>query len=218
LTNFFNLLNSIDPHINFTIEHELNGKLSFLDTLITRNNGSLFINVYRKPTHTDRYLDYNSHHDKQHKVSTAQTLLHRAATLPNTNEGKQLERKHVTNTLISNGYPKKFIQQVESNRVKRQNRTPPPEELVRMFFDVVEPKSNYNYAVLPYIKGLTEPLKRLLKPYDIRVTTKLLRTLEQMFPSIKDRPLPEDQTNVVYLINCTDCSWSYIGETARKSI
>ena len=38
LTNFFNLLNSIDPHINFTIEHELNGKLSFLDTLITRNN------------------------------------------------------------------------------------------------------------------------------------------------------------------------------------
>ncbi len=82
------------------------------------------------------------------------TLLHRAATLPNRNEGKQLERKHVTNTLISNGYPKKFIQQVESNRAKRQNRTPPPEELVRMFCDVVEPKSNYNYAVLPYIKGL----------------------------------------------------------------
>ena len=134
-------------------------------------------------------MDYNSHHDKQHKVSTAQTLLHRAATLPNTNEGKQLERKHVTNTLISNGYPKKFIQQVESNRVKRQNRTPPPEELVHMFFGVVEPKSNYNYAVLPYIKGLTEPLKRLLKPYDIRVTTKPLSTLEQMFPSIKDRPL-----------------------------
>ncbi len=61
LTNFFNLLNSIDPHINFTTEHELNGKLSFLDTLIiTRNNGSLFINVYRKPTYTARYLDYNS--------------------------------------------------------------------------------------------------------------------------------------------------------------
>ena len=151
-----NILNLIDPHINFTIEHELNGKRSFLDTLITRNNGSLFINVYRKPTHTDRYLDYNSHHGKQHKVSTAQTLLHRAATLPNTNEGKQLERKHVTNTLISNGYPKKFIQQVESNRVKRQNRTPLPEELVRMFFDVVEPKSNYNYAILPNIKGLNQ--------------------------------------------------------------
>ncbi len=31
----------------------------------------------------------------------------------------------------------------------------------------------------------------------------------------KDRPSLEDQTNVVYKINCADCSWSYIGETGR---
>ncbi len=80
LTNFYNLLNSIDPHIKFTMEQELHEKLPFLDTILTRNNGSLLINVYRKPTHTHRYLDYNSHHDKQHKISTAQTLLHRAAS------------------------------------------------------------------------------------------------------------------------------------------
>ena len=36
LTNFYNLLNSIDPHINFTVEQEHDGKLSFLETLITR--------------------------------------------------------------------------------------------------------------------------------------------------------------------------------------
>ena len=95
ITNFHNLLNSIDPHINFTIEQEQNGQLSFLDTMVTRNNGSLNVNVYRKPTHTDRYLDYNSHHDKQHKISTARTLLHRAAHLPNTNEGKQQEQDRV---------------------------------------------------------------------------------------------------------------------------
>jgi hypothetical protein len=76
ITIFYNLLNSIDPHIKFTMEQDPDGKLSFLDTSVTRNNGSLLINVYRKPTHTDRYLDYNSHHDKQHKVSTAQTLLY----------------------------------------------------------------------------------------------------------------------------------------------
>ena len=165
-------------------------------------------------TLTDTY-DYNSHHDEQHIVSTALTLLRIAATLPNTNEGKQQERKHITNTLMTNGYPKKFLQQVEHKRVMQQNRTPSPEELVRLFFDSVETKTNYNYAVLPYIKGLTEPLKRILKPYDIRVTTKPLRTLEQIFPSTKDRPPPEDQTNVVYQINCSDCSWSYIGETGR---
>ena len=177
LTNFYKLLNSIDPHINFTIEQELDEKRSFLDTLVTRNNGSLSLDVYRKPTHTDKYLDYNSHHDKRHKVSTAQTLLHRAATLPNTGEGKQQERKHATHTLISNGYPKKFLQQVEQKRVMSKNRTPPPEELVRSFFELVGPKTNRSYAVLPYIKRLTEPLRRILKPHDIRVTTKPLRTL-----------------------------------------
>ena len=47
----------------------------------------------------------------------------------------------------------------------------------------------------------TERLKRLLKRHGIRTTTKPLRTLEQHFPSPKDRPLPEKQTNVVYKIN-----------------
>ena len=31
---------------------------------------------------------------------------------------------------MSNGYPKKFLQQVEKKRVMFENRTPPPEELV----------------------------------------------------------------------------------------
>jgi hypothetical protein len=84
-----------------------------------------------------------------------------------------------------------------------------------MFFENVEPENNSSYAVLPYINGSTEPLKRLLKRYGIRTTTKPLRTLEQRFPSLKDRPLPEKQTNVVCKINCADCSWSYKGETGR---
>ena len=60
-----------------------------------------------------------------------------------------------------------------------------------------------NYAVLPYIKGLTEPLKRLLKAYDrdSRITTKPVRTLQEIFPPVKDRESPEQQTNVVCLSN-----------------
>ena len=48
-------LNSIDPHISFTIEHEKNYQISFLETLVSRDNGKLSINVYRIPTHTDRF-------------------------------------------------------------------------------------------------------------------------------------------------------------------
>ena len=76
---FHDILNSIDPKISFTIETENNGQIAFLDTLVTRKNGVITIDVYRKPTHTDRYLDYTSHHEKKHKISTAATLLNRAS-------------------------------------------------------------------------------------------------------------------------------------------
>ena len=162
-----------------------------------------------------KIVDYNSHHDKQHKISTARTLLHRAAHLPNTNEGKRQEKDRVFDALRSNGYPKIFLDEVEKRRARETEFVPSPEELVRTFFENVEPENNSSYAVLPYINGSTEPLKRLLKRYGIRTTTKPLRTLAQGFPSPKDKPLPEKQTNVVYKINCADCSWSYIDETGR---
>ena len=83
------------------------------------------------------------------------------------------------------------MEEIERKRANKQEFLPPPEDLVRMFFECVEPKLNCSYAVLPYIKGLTEPLKRLLKQHDIRVTSKPLYTLEKMFPSPKDRPPPK---------------------------
>ena len=74
------------------------------------------MDVYRKPTHTDRYLDFNSHHDKKHKESTAATLLHRALNLPNTSEGKERELNHVYAALESNGYPSKFIHDLQTKK------------------------------------------------------------------------------------------------------
>ena len=95
-TNFLNLLNSNEPHacfssftINFTIEYlQFKEKLFIFIHFNYTKKGPLRINVYRKSTHTDRYLYYKSHHDKQHKVSMAQILLHRAATSNNTDEGQ----------------------------------------------------------------------------------------------------------------------------------
>ena len=96
--SFHDTLNSIDPHINFTIEHEQDGRIAFLDTLISRNNCSISIDVYRKPTHTERYLNYLSHHDHKHKISTAMTLI-RSLTLPTDKENTKRELKHVSDTL-----------------------------------------------------------------------------------------------------------------------
>ncbi len=109
ISSFHDTLNSIEPSINFTIEHEKDGQIAFLDTLISRHNNSISTNVYRKPTHTDRYLDYSSHHDNRHKISAATTLINRSLNLPSSEEGKVRELNHVNEALTANGYPKRLV-------------------------------------------------------------------------------------------------------------
>ena len=56
-----------------------------------------------------QFLDFNSHHDNNHKISTAATLIHRAINLPNSQTGRDQEIKHVYTALDSNGYPTNLI-------------------------------------------------------------------------------------------------------------
>ena len=108
-------------------------------------------------------------HEKKHKISTAATLLNRASNLPSTTDGKAKEIKHVRDALKANGYPPPII----SNVLKKKNSTetiPSPEELVGMFFKWAEPSNTHpDFACIPYISGLTEPLSRLLRSNGIRV-------------------------------------------------
>ena len=54
VSSFHDTLNACDPKISFTIELEKNGQIAFLDTLVSRRDGVVVIDIYRKPTHTDR--------------------------------------------------------------------------------------------------------------------------------------------------------------------
>ena len=85
-----------------------------------------------------------------------------------------------------------------------------------MFFKMVEStESRKSFTSLPYSKGVTDPLTRILKKHDVTVVNKPFTTLQQQFPVPKFRPSMESQTNFVYKIPCTSCSWCYIGETGR---
>ena len=80
---FLEHLNSIAPCIKFTIERESEGKIAFLDTMAHhQEDGRLTTTVYRKPTQTDRYLSFSSHHPSMHKRAVIKSLMDRAEKNP----------------------------------------------------------------------------------------------------------------------------------------
>ena len=65
LQAFLKYINSIHSRIQFTLELEQNNKLPFLDVLITKTrDDTLQYTVYKKPTHTNRYLNAESDHHR----------------------------------------------------------------------------------------------------------------------------------------------------------
>ena len=77
LTNFFRHINQVDANIKFTQEEATDNQLPFLDCLIkVEDSGTLSSRVYRKPTHTDHYLQFGSHHPLIHKLGVIRTLFY----------------------------------------------------------------------------------------------------------------------------------------------
>ena len=73
-------LNSMDPtgSIKFTHEIETDNTIAFQDTLLERKeDGSVKVKVYRKKTHTNQYLAFDSHHLVHQKLGVPRTHLNR---------------------------------------------------------------------------------------------------------------------------------------------
>ena len=69
-------------------------------------------------------------------------------------------------------------------------------------------------AVLPYVKGLSEQLRRCLQQQGVRVIFKSETMLRSQLIRPKDAVDPAKQDGVVYRIPC-ECGRVYIGGTGR---
>ena len=105
---FHDYSNTISTSIKFTKELEKSGQLAFLDVSVQQmEDGSLAsaTSIYRKPTHTDRYLQYSSHHPVNQKVRVARISFSRANRITSNKEKKIEEFHQITKTLKNNGFP-----------------------------------------------------------------------------------------------------------------
>ena len=190
IDDFHENLNRQNADIQFTKEIEENGKIPFLDCLVTRDNNKLKTTIYRKPTHTDRLLDQSSYNPTSHKATTIRTLTRRAQLVCDSPDSLQDETDYLNNVFSKNNYNTDFVRRNTHSNTDSNTQTN---------------SGPVTTATIPYMRGTSETIARILQPYNIRVAT-----------NVKDKDKPEDRQGAVYKIKNCDCQASYIGETGRN--
>ena len=99
-TRLLQYLNSFDPHIKFTIEQpNREGGIPFLDTFPKPQGEGIAVSIYRKPTHRDRYLDFNSSHPISAKRAVVRALMDRAENVCSDPDILAKEMEHLNRVL-----------------------------------------------------------------------------------------------------------------------
>ena len=190
-------VDSIRPSIQFTMEKEQDNKLPFLDVLVICTEQGFRSSVYRKPTFTRRYLNFNSHHRYSVKKGIVRCLQHRAKTISSDTDAYQEEMISLRHSLHRNNYPECI--------------TSAPRNLDRRMEDNTR---KHTTVCLPYVKGLAERIQKICSPYGIRTVFTSGLTLRRYLFWVK-LPTEFNMTkNWVYSIPCS-CGKIYKGETGR---
>ena len=214
IANFLQHLNSLDQHIPFTKEEARpDGSMPFIDVLVTpREDGSLDTTVYRKPTHTDLYLQWDSNHTLTSKYGVVSTLHHRAQQICSSPELLQQEEKHLHQALTNCKYPEWALNSAKVRSKARKTRTKS-----KNTNNNNSNQSQKPYMVVPYHKGVSESLKKTCNKHGIQVYFKGGRTIKSLLMAPKDQDPILKKSEVIYRFKYgrVDCDEEYIGESSR---
>ena len=181
IDDFHEHLNRQSGDIQLTKEIEENGKIPFLDCLVTRDNNKLQTAIYRKPTHTDRLLDQSSYNPTSHKATTMRTLMRRAQLVCDSPDSLQDETDYLNNVFRKNNYNTNFVRRNTHTNTDSNTQTN---------------SGPVTTATMQYIRGTSETITRTLQPYNIRVAHKPITTLRRLHTNVKDKDKPEDSDDV----------------------
>jgi hypothetical protein len=173
------------------METETDGHLPFLDIDVYRKpDGSLGYTVYRKPTHTNLYLNAGSHHHQSNKQSVLSTLMHRARSLCD-QDSLHAELVFLRDVFRHNGYSDRQINRVLDRRP-----------------NISKTDDNHDsVAFLPYVGTIFNRISRALSRHNTKSVGLPPRRICSFLRPVKDKL--GLRTPGVYRILC-ECGMVYI--------
>ena len=173
---------------------------------------SLKTSIYRKPTHTGSYLNYESNHPISAKRSVISSLLKRTENITLGGQEVQREKSRVKKELQANNYPAAMIKRVKT-KLNRTSTTKGDKQSKGK----TTKGGKLTIASIPYVSGLSEAISRNLAPLDIKTVSRAKQRKWNVMKGVKDALPADSQPGVVYALGCRDCSQVYIGETTRTA-
>jgi hypothetical protein len=202
-------LNSYNKNIQFTYELEANDSLPYLDTRIIKQvDGSLSCTVYRKPTHSGRYLEFHSNNPTSHKKSVVSSLFHRALMICSNSELYNEEKEVIMKDLKTNGYPRDFILKCERD-VKKKRKNTSSEKTTSQEIGTPKPQR----ICLPYTSNWSEQIARICRQFNLELTHRPMNKIRYIWGNHKCHLPIHKNINSVYMISCKDCNLVYFGES-----
>lgn len=207
ISKMLEIFNSFHNKLQFTIENEKPVRtISFLDVELSIQDNIISTNWYKKPTWSERILNFLSHHSISQKIAMVYNMTDKAIILSD----KKFHFKNlniVRNTLRNNHYPNNFINKYIQFRINNINN-PNNKEKNKI-------NDSESIIVLPFVRQIYKQFNMTMKKYNLKPVYKNDNKLDKNFDKLKDRDPIAKKSNLVYKIPCNDCDGVYIGQTKR---
>ena len=205
IEEFREILNSQDPKIQYTVEHEENGSLPFLDVNVINNGGGAYeFQVYRKDAITNLMIKPNSSVEPNMYKGVFKGFLARAVRICSA-QYLQQEVDLLVEIFKENGYEEKELRRLSDEYLSRRDR---------VNSTTARDEQCKRYVKMPFVPGLGPKIRKVLKKRGIK-------TFFTAAPSLKDilcrhkTTLPPNSYPGVYSVSC-ECGTKYIGESKKK--
>ena len=106
-----------------------------------------------------RYVQFDSHHPSSVKYGVVRCIAERAIRVSSSEEARDEEFRRISQVMVCNGYPRKFVQKAISRQVKSRAARR------------VQPQQDQSKAVtvrIPFIDGLSQEVRRVARAAGVR--------------------------------------------------
>ena len=209
---FHKYINSRHENMTFTFEIEKNNSLAFLDVLVTRE-GTFCTSLYRKPTFSGLYSNFESFMPDSYKKGLIFTLLHRAFVLCCSWNKFHMEVEFLKDIFRKNLFPEHFTDRCIKSFLDK----------IFILKDVVTtvPKKELRIC-LPFLGKQSLELRTKLCKFvsthypqcKLQVIFNSNNRLRNFF-NFKDKIPYSVRSHILYRYTCDCCKAIYIGKSRR---